>query len=70
MSISVSSRSKDLRRPVSAKRRARFVASAIAARKKALESGKAYDAADVHEYLRRKIAGLKPARPKLRPWRA
>ena len=52
-----------------AENRARFVAEAIAARKQALKSGKAYDAAEVHEYLLQKITGGNPARPKARSWR-
>ena len=52
-----------------AENRARFVAEAMASRKDALKSGKGFDAAEVHEYLRQKIAGGKVARPKARSWR-
>jgi predicted transcriptional regulator len=49
--------------------RARFVASAQAARKAALKSGEGFDAAEVHTYLRARVAGKTAGRPKATPWR-
>ena len=54
----------------SAERRANFVAEAQAARKQMLRTGKGYDADDVHAYLKARIAGKKPAKPKAKPWRS
>jgi predicted transcriptional regulator len=61
-----------------AEERARFVASAQAARKTILESGKGFDGTEVHVYIRAravgKVAGKAAskarARPKVKPWRA
>jgi hypothetical protein len=53
----------------SAEARAHFVAQAEAARKDTLDTGKGYDAAAVHDYLRDRIAGKRTARPKARQWR-
>jgi hypothetical protein len=51
-------------------RRAGFVAEARAAREKMLRTGKGYDADEVHAYLKARIAGKKPTRPKARSWRS
>lgn len=53
-----------------AEQRAGFVAEALAAREKMLKSGKGYDAAEVHEYLKSRIAAGKAAKPKAAPWRS
>ncbi|HRE17263.1 MAG TPA: CopG family transcriptional regulator [Rhodocyclaceae bacterium] len=52
-----------------AEHRAGFVASAQAARKQMLVTGKGYDAGEVHTYLKARVAGAKPAKPKAKPWR-
>ena len=52
-----------------AEQRAAFVAEAKAARRSAVRTGKGYDAAQVHAYLRRRAAPGKAVRPKARPWR-
>ncbi len=52
-----------------AEKRADFVAQAHASRKQTLSSGKAHDAAAVHAYIRDRLAGRNPARPKASPWR-
>jgi predicted transcriptional regulator len=54
----------------SAERRAAFVAEAQASRQRMLRTGKGYDADEVHAYLKARIAGRKPARPKARSWRS
>lgn len=46
-----------------------FLKDAVAARKEMEESGLAYAAEDVHEYLRAKARGRKARRPKPVPWR-
>lgn len=51
-----------------AERRTSFVAQAQAAREQMLKSGKGYDAGEVHAYLKARIAGDKPAKPKARSW--
>lgn len=33
-------------------------------------SGLAFDAHDVHAYWRARLAGKRPLKPKLKPWRA
>jgi predicted transcriptional regulator len=53
-----------------AERRAGLVTEARAAREKTLETGKGYDADEVHAYLKARIAGGKPARPKAKSWRS
>ena len=52
-----------------AEQRASFVAEALAARKAMLDSGRGYDADDVHIYLRNRVSGKKSLRPKAKPWR-
>ena len=46
-----------------------FVKDAMAARKEMEETGLAYDAKDVHAYLRAKVRGRKVRRPKPVRWR-
>ena len=46
-----------------------FVADARQADQRMQESGQGYDAADVHGYLKSKIAGRKAAKPKSAQWR-
>lgn len=58
------------RAATAAETRARLVAEAEAARKAMLKSGKGYDSDEVHGYLRKRIAGKKPTRPKARTWRS
>lgn len=50
-------------------RRASFVSDAQAAREQMLATGKGYDASEVHAYLKARLSGDKPARPKARSWR-
>ncbi|MFM7670782.1 MAG: hypothetical protein ACKO71_09560 [Betaproteobacteria bacterium] len=45
-----------------------FVAQANAARKQAIKTGKAYDAKDVHQHMRDRIAGMKKNSLKLESW--
>ena len=52
----------------SAELRADFVADALAARKHMRETGIAYAAEDVHEYIRARIRGESPSFPKPTPW--
>jgi predicted transcriptional regulator len=52
----------------SAERRAGFVAEAHAAREQMLSTGKGYDTSEVHAYLKARIAGNKPAKPKAKSW--
>ena len=51
-----------------ARRRAQFVASAVAARQDMLATGKGYAADEVHAWLRARAAGQATARPEARPW--
>ncbi|MFZ4537384.1 CopG family ribbon-helix-helix protein [Propionivibrio sp.] len=51
-----------------AERRAGFVSDALAAREQMLSTGKAYDASEVHAYLKARIAGNQPAKPKVSAW--
>jgi len=57
------------RAATAAEARARLVAEAEAARRTMLKSGKGYAPDEVHQYLRKRIAGKKPIRPKARTWR-
>ena len=52
-----------------AERRAGFVASAKAAREQMVETGKGYEAGEVHAYLKARVAGATPAKPKAKSWR-
>jgi predicted transcriptional regulator len=53
-----------------AEQRARFIAEGKAAKEEMIQTGKGYDADDVHAYLKAKVAGTKAAKPKARSWRA
>ena len=53
-----------------AEQRADFVASAVAARDKALKTNKAFDADDVHAYLKARILDKKTPKPKARSWQS
>ena len=53
-----------------AEQRTAFVESALAARDEMRRTGKGYDAEEVHAYVKARIAGTKPAKPKARSWRA
>ena len=52
-----------------AERRASFASDAQAAREQMLATGKGYDANEVHAYLKARLSGDKPAKPKARSWR-
>ena len=52
-----------------AEQRASFVSDAQAAREQMLATGKGYDASEVHAYLKARLSGDKPAKPKARSWR-
>jgi predicted transcriptional regulator len=52
-----------------AERFEQFVADARQADQRMQESGKGYAAADVHGYLKARIAGRAATRPKPAPWR-
>lgn len=54
---------------LSSEQRASFIAEALAAEQEMLESGQGYAADDVHRYIKARIAGENPERPKARPWR-
>lgn len=53
-----------------AEQRAVFVAEAVAAKAAFEQSGKGYDASQVHAYIKQRARGGKTARPKARTWRA
>ncbi len=53
-----------------AERRAQFVADAVGARKDAMESGKGYEAAEVHAYLQTRAQGRSARKPRAKAWRA
>ena len=50
-------------------RRADFVAAAQAALEETLQSGEGFDATEVYEYLRAKVAAKTTARPRVKSWR-
>ncbi|MHB1942736.1 MAG: hypothetical protein ACYCP0_06740 [Acidiferrobacteraceae bacterium] len=52
-----------------AEQRAHFMAEAEFAGKILLKSGKGYVAGEVHAYLRRRVSGQRPVRPKAKSWR-
>jgi len=52
-----------------AEKRADFVAQAKASLKTTLATGKAYDTSEVHAYIRARIAGENPSKPKASSWR-
>jgi predicted transcriptional regulator len=54
---------------VAAEKRAALVSDAIASRAEARESGKGYDAAEVHAYIQERARGGKAPAPKARSWR-
>ena len=49
--------------------RKRFVADALKAEQETLRTGLAYDADEVHAYIKARAAGRRVARPKAKPWR-
>jgi len=53
----------------SAERHASFVADALAAEQEMLESGTGYTAADVHRYLKARLAGEAVEPPEANSWR-
>lgn len=53
-----------------AEQRARLVADARAARSEMLETGKGFDADEVHAYLKARVSGKQAAKPRARAWRA
>ena len=52
-----------------AEKRQAFVDDALAAEKDMERSGLAYDAHDLQNYWKAKLAGKKPQKPKLKAWR-
>jgi predicted transcriptional regulator len=52
-----------------AERRATFLAEALDSRTAMLESGRGFDADEVHNYLRSRVAGEELPRPTAQPWR-
>ena len=54
----------------SAEHRADFVAAAQTARERTLSSRKGYDAVEVHAYLKARIGGEKPGKPKAKSWQS
>lgn len=52
-----------------AEQRAGFVNGAQAAREQMLATGKGYDASEVHVYLKARLSGAKPAKPRAKSWR-
>jgi predicted transcriptional regulator len=52
-----------------AERRHGFVAVALAAREQLQATGKAYDADEVHAYLKARVQGCKDTKPKAKSWR-
>jgi len=52
-----------------AEQRKALISAAIAARRRALKSGKGYAASEVHDYLEARLADKSAPRPKPRSWR-
>lgn len=52
-----------------AEKRAEFVAAALSARNKTQKTGKGYDAAEVHAYLKQRAHGRPTTKPRPKPWR-
>jgi len=52
-----------------AEKRRLFVEDALEAEREMEASGKAYDAEDVHQYLRERAQGKQPKRPQPNSWR-
>lgn len=50
--------------------RASFVREAQAARERMLSTGKGFDADEIHSYLKARIAGNNPAKPKAKSWQS
>ena len=50
-------------------KRKAFVTVALAARQRAIKSGKGYAAAEVHDYLEARLAGERAVRPQPKSWR-
>lgn len=53
-----------------AEHRADFVTAARVAREQMYKTGKGYDAGEVAAYLKGRIAGTNPAKPRARSWRS
>lgn len=53
-----------------AEKRASFINEAQAAREQMLSTGKGYAASEVHAYLKARIAGNQPAKPKAESWQS
>jgi predicted transcriptional regulator len=53
-----------------AEQRAAFVAEALGAQAQMIDSGKGFDADDVHAWLRARAAGQTARKPRLKSWRA
>jgi predicted transcriptional regulator len=56
------------RAAAAAESRASFVIEAQAAREEMLSTGKGFDADEVHAYLKARIAGNNPVKPKAKSW--
>lgn len=52
-----------------AEQRSAFVAEALGARAEMINSGKGFDADDVHAWLRARAAGKTARKPRLKSWR-
>lgn len=52
-----------------AEKRKALVAAALAARRRALKSGKGYTASEVHDYLEARLTNKNAPRPKPKSWR-
>jgi predicted transcriptional regulator len=52
-----------------AEQRAAFVAEALGARAQMIDSGKGFDADDVHAWLQARAAGQTARKPRLKSWR-
>ena len=55
---------------VATEQRASFIAEAKLARAETIESGKGFEAHQVHDYLKSKAAGKKTTKPREKLWRA
>lgn len=53
-----------------AERRASFVDEALAARQQMLQTGKGFDASEVHAYLKARISDKKTPKPKEKSWQS
>lgn len=58
------------RAAAAAEGRANFVREAQAARERMLSTGKGFAAGEVHSYLKARIAGNNPAKPKAKSWQS